>query len=113
MSDLRPSVKATYSSAEGGPPYSVTATVNDIPVCLRASVPDPFVRQTIRLHWWDALRMLVRGRGLTVVVVVSAPVEIMNDVLELDDQTLIPGRTRHAAFHQSMHGKLQSFGERP
>jgi hypothetical protein len=108
MADLRPSVKATFDSAEGGSPYWVTTSVNGVQLGERTSIPDPFVRQTVRLHWWDAVKALLSGGRVEVEVTVSAPVEIMNDVLELDDANLIPGRTRQAAFRQSMHGKLMA-----
>lgn len=108
MTDLKPSVRATYDSRETGPRYWVTTTVEDHPVTFRRSIADPFVRETIRIGWRDLLRGLLRRR-LYVQVVIGGDIEVMNDVLELDENTLIAGRTRKAAFQQSMHGKLASF----
>lgn len=110
MADLKPSVRATYDSRETGPRYWVTTTIDDKPVEFRRPLDDPFVRKTVNLEWrpvkwlpWPRLRAKVE-------VTVGADPELMNDVLELDENTLIPGRTRAAAFRQSMHGKIAAFG---
>lgn len=109
MTDLKPSVRATYDSRETGPRYWVTTQVEDETIGFMKPVADPFVRQAIRLGWRDLLRGLLR-RQLVVTVVIGADIETMNDVLELDENTLIAGRTRKEAFGQSMHGKLKAFG---
>lgn len=107
---LKPSLRATYDSAKTGPRYHVTTTINDHVEQFRKPVNDPFVRHTITIGWRGLLRGLWQRR-LAVEVTVGADIELMNDVLELDGQTLIRGRTRHAAFQQSMHQKLRAFGE--
>lgn len=107
--DLIPSLRPTYDSAETRPRYWVTSTVNDRPVAFQQPLPDPFVRHTVRLGWRDLLRGLLRRGRLVVEVTVGAPGELMDDVLELDAQSLIPGRTRHEAFHQSRHGQLAAY----
>lgn len=114
MSDtsaLRASVKATYDSRETGPRYWVTTSIDGKPVEFRRPLPDPFVRKTVNIEWrpvkwlpWPRLRVAVE-------VTVGAYPDLMDDVLELDENTLIAGRTRKEAFRQSMHGKLKSFGE--
>lgn len=111
MADLAPSVRATYDSQVTGPRYWITVTVNDHPIEFQAPMPDPFVCNTVRVSWADVFRALLRRRRVTVVMTVGADRELMNDVLELDDQALVAGRTRQAAFRQSMHGKLAAFGE--
>lgn len=108
--DLIPSLRATYDSAETGPRYWVTSTIDGRPLTFQQPIADPFVRHTVHLGWRDLLRGLLRRR-LTVEVTVGAPGPLMDDVLELDAQSLIPGRTRHEAFHQSMHGRLAAFPE--
>lgn len=108
--DLVPSLRATYDSAETGPRYWVTSTIDGRPVVFHQPIQDPFVRHTVHLGWRDLLRGLLRRR-LTVEVTVGADGQLMDDVLELDAQTLIPGRTRREAFHQSLHGRLAAFFE--
>jgi len=109
MTDLRASVRATYDSAETGPRYWVRSTIDDRPVGDGTTpIADPFVRHWVRLSLLDLLRGVIR-RGLTVEVTVGADRELMHDVLELDDQTLIAGRTRKAAFQQGMHQRLGAF----
>src|SRR5690606_12018626 len=106
----RPSVRATYNSLETGPRYHVITTINGWLVRFQP-VPDPFVRTTVTVAWRDLLRGLLRRRRLVVEVVVGADLELAHDVLELDDQTLISGRTRSAAFRQSMHQRLRTLAE--
>lgn len=107
MRDLRLSVRATYDSQQTGWPYYVTTAVDGRPVAWQHRIPDPFVRQTVHLGWRDLLRGLLR-RGLAVEVTIGADREAMNDVLELDEQALIPGRTRQAAFQQSISQTLRN-----
>lgn len=84
----------------------MTTTIDGNPLTFRAPIEDPFVRQTVTLGWRDLLRGVLRRRGLVVEVTVGADIEAMNDVLELDENTLIAGRTRKAAFQQSISSKL-------
>lgn len=105
MRDLHPSVRATYNSTETGPRYYVTSTINGRPVAFREPIGDPFVRHTVHVSLLDMLRGLFRGR-LAVEVTVGGDKSVMDDVLELDEDNLIPGRTRHAAFHQSIGLKM-------
>lgn len=103
--DLIPSVKATYDSAKDGPQYTVTTWVEGDCIEFEKPISDPFLRHTVHVGWRHLLRNLTI-RGLAVSVVVSGTRERMNDVLELDDQTLIRGRTRHAAFHSHINERL-------
>ena len=108
MTELINSVRATYDSAETGPRYHVTTTVDGHVIGnFRRPMPDPFARTTVRVCLRDLLRGLLRGH-LVVEVTVGADADLMADVLELDDQALIPGRTRKAAFHQSINEKLRA-----
>lgn len=104
--ELRPSVRATYDSRETGYRYHVTTTIGGKTEVFRYPIPDPFARTTVHVGWRSLLSGLLRG-GLAVEVTIGGDTEVMNDVLELDDQTLIPGRTRQAAFQQSIHQKLR------
>jgi hypothetical protein len=104
--DLRPSVRATYDSRITGPRYWVTTEIDGETIAFREPIDDPFVRCAVRVNLRALLRGLLR-RQVFVTVVVGADPELMNDVLELDENTLIPGRTRKAAFGQSIHQKLR------
>jgi hypothetical protein len=105
---MKPSIRATYDSRETGPRYHVTTRVNGRTIAFQAPVADPFVRQTVRLGIDDLLRALFRRR-LVVEVIVGGDVEICNDVLELDENTLIAGRTRKQAFHSHINEALGRF----
>jgi hypothetical protein len=111
VDDLKPSVRATYDSRVTGPRYHVTTSINGKTLNFREPVPDPFVRATVEVRSWRDLLLGLFRRRLVVEVTVSADTELMNDVLELDDDTLIHGRTRQAAFRQATHRKLASLGE--
>lgn len=108
--ELRPSVRATYDSRVTGPRYHVTTTIGREVMCFQQPIPDPFARTTVHVGWPALLRGLLRRR-LVVEVTIGGDREIVNDVLELDENTLIVGRTRQAAFRQSMHQKLRAFAD--
>lgn len=105
---LTSSVRATYNSVESGPQFHVTTYVGDRNVSFQEPIADPFVRSTVHVGWWDVLRQLARHRSVRVTVVVGGTRERVHDVLELDDQTLIPGRSRHAAFQSAINARLGS-----
>jgi len=107
MADLRPSIRATYDSHVTGPRYWVTTEVDGKTIAFREPIDDPFVRCAVRVSLLALLRGLFR-RQLFVTVVVGGDREVMNDVLELDENTLIPGRTRKEAFRQSINEKLRN-----
>ncbi len=104
--ELRPSVRATYDSRETGPRYHITTTIGRETVCFQQPIPDPFARATVHVGWPALLRGLLRGR-LVVEVTIGGDREIVNDVLELDENTLIAGRTRQEAFRQSVNQRLR------
>lgn len=94
----RRSIEPTYDSRETGYRYHVTACINDKPVSFQHRIPDPFVRQTVHICWLDLLRGLLR-RHLTVEVIVGGDLDVVNDVLELDSNTLLPNSTRRGEFN--------------
>jgi hypothetical protein len=108
MMMARQSIQPTYDSRETGPRYHVTTTVDDRPVTWRESITDPFVRHTVTLGWRDLLRGVLRRR-LTVIVTVGADNDMVDDVLELDANALIPGSTRGAEFQRGIHQAMASF----
>lgn len=101
------SVQATYDSRETGPRYHVTTAIDGKTISFRQLIDDPFVRQTVTICWRDLLRGLLRRR-LVVEVTVGADIELIHDVLELDDNTLIEGRTRKTEFRKRLVTKMGS-----
>jgi hypothetical protein len=106
---LKTSITPTYDSRKTGPRYWVTTWVGDRLVESQKALDDPFVRHTVYLSVWDLLRGLLRRR-LTVEVLVGASPELMDDVLELDANALVPGRSRRVEFRQGTHQALKKFG---
>lgn len=98
---VRQSIQPTYDSRETGPRFCVTSEIGDRTIAFRQPIPDPFVRQTIHVGFWDLLRGLFRRR-LSVTVVVGGDLDVMNDVLELDANTLIPNSTRRLEFNDEL-----------
>lgn len=101
----RVSIPSTYDSRETGPRFHVTTGAGGRVVKFRAPIDDPFVNHEVRLGWLDLLRGLVRGH-LTVNVVIGADVDLMNDVLELDENTLLARSTRRDEFNSQIRAKL-------
>jgi hypothetical protein len=101
---LKTSIAPTYDSRETGKRYSVATWVGHKFVD-RHELDDPFVRHEVRIGWTTLLRGLLR-RKLTVVVLVSADKELMDDVLELDANALVLGRSRRVEFDKGMHVAL-------
>jgi hypothetical protein len=99
---LRNSIRATYDSRETGPRYHVTYKVDGKVIEWEKPLDDPFGRFTVHLGWRDLLRGLFR-RSLAVEVLVGGDPEAVNDVLELDDNALVPNSTRRAAFHSHLN----------
>lgn len=91
------SVKATYDSRETGPRYHITTRLGDRTIAFREPIADPFVNHTVTIGE-DDLRQAVKDGCLEITVIVGADTEMVNDVLELDDNTLVKGRTRETAF---------------
>jgi hypothetical protein len=110
MSEPKQSIEPTYDSRETGPRFHVTSTINGRPVVWREQVEDPFVRHTLHVSVLDLLKGIFRRR-LTVEVTVGGDLEVMDDVLELDVNQLVPGRTRRLDFHRDMHKAIARFGK--
>jgi len=99
---MRDSIKATYDSRETGPRYHVTTRINGHVLEWQKRVDDPFVRQRVTVGWPDLLRSLFRRR-LVVEILVDGDPDVVNDVLELDGNQLVPGSTRQAAFRSHVN----------
>lgn len=92
------SIQPTYDSRKTGLRYHVTTTINNRVIgTFRERIADPFVRQTVTVTWLDLLHGLLRGRVVVEVMVGGDP-DVMNDVLELDANALVPGRSRRADY---------------
>lgn len=102
----RQSVEATYDSRDSGYRFHVTTRVGARTIAFQRPVADPFVRATISVGIWDALRALLRFRPIEVTVIVGGDPEVINDVLELDYNTLVPGSTRREEWDQHVRDRL-------
>lgn len=96
--NLRQSIPPTYDSRLSGPRYHVTTRIDDHTVEFRKPLDDPFVRHTVHLGWRHLLRGILRRR-LAITVLVDGDPEIVNDVLELDGNTLVPNSSRRQEFN--------------
>ena len=102
---MRNSIRPTYDSRETGPRYHVTTRVGIRTIEFQKRVDDPFVSHRVTIGWPDLLRGLLR-RHLTVDVLVGGDLDAVNDVMELDDNCLVPGSTRQAAFRSHLNEAL-------
>lgn len=101
MIEKRQSIQPTHDTRKTGPRYHVTTRIDDWTVTFQQALDDPFVRHTVHLGWRDLLRGLLHRR-LSVTVLVGGDTEIVNDVLELDANTLVPNSTRRDRFNASL-----------
>jgi hypothetical protein len=103
---MRQSIEATYDSRDTGERFHITTRVGSRTVAFQQRVPDPFARTTVHVGPWDALRALLRFRPIEVTVIVGGDTEVMNDVLELDYNTLIPGSSRREGWNRHVSDRL-------
>jgi hypothetical protein len=101
----RQSIRATYDSRDTGPAYHVTTRINTRTITFQRPIDDPFARTDVHLGWRDLLRGLC-CRRLTVTVIIGGDVDRMNDVLELDDNTLLPNSTRRQTWNSHVSETL-------
>src|SRR5690242_1608645 len=50
---MRQSIEPTYDSRTDGHQFTITTCLNDRPIKFEDPIPDPFVYNTTRIHWWD------------------------------------------------------------
>lgn len=103
---LRLSIQPTYDHRKTGDRYSVSSWVGDICVAKRVPIRDPFVRHTVNVHWWDALKCILFKGRVSVRVSVDGDKDIVDDVMELDSDYLLHGSTRRAEFNASIQEAL-------
>lgn len=107
---MRASIAPTYDSRETGPRFSVTSRVDGRTISV-TSMPDPFMTHRVTVGWRDLLRGLLRRRRLEVVVMVDAPPDLVEDVLELDENyTGQPGSARRAEWDAQVGRALRDLG---
>jgi hypothetical protein len=106
----RQSIEATYDSRDTGDRFHVTSRIGDRTIEFQRGVPDPFVRTTVAVGVWDALRALLRRRPVEVTVIVGGDRDAVNDVMELDYNTLTPGSTRRDEWDRHVHDVLAMEG---
>jgi hypothetical protein len=99
----RNSIRPTYDSRETGPRYHVTGRINGKTVLFQHPIDDPFISQSVTVTWAGLLRSLLRFRSLKVEVLVGGDKDIVNDVLELDGNQLVPDSTRRDTFNSHIN----------
>lgn len=105
MSD-RQSVHPTYDSRLTGPAYHVTYRVNGKTIAFREPITDPFISGKVTLGWRDLLCGLLRGQ-VSVEVIVGGDKDRVDDVLELDANTLVTKSSRRLAFDSQIQRTLK------
>lgn len=103
---MRNSIRPTYDSRETGPRYHVTGRINGKTILFQHPIDDPFISQSVMITWPGLLRSLLRFRRLTVEIIVGGDIGVINDVMELDENCLVPGSTRQAAFRSHINETL-------
>lgn len=108
---MRQSIQPTYDRRETGDRYSVEYRVNGRTVGNDA-IADPFIRGTVRVGWRDLLRGLLQ-RQMVVEITVNADAELINDVMELDANCLIPNSTRQQQFQANIEHEIERLAMEP
>ncbi len=102
----RQSIRATYDSRVTGPAYHVTVRVGDRTITFREPMPDPFANTRVTLGWWNVFREALHGHRVRVTVIVDGDPDRVDDVLELDADTLIANSTRRDAWDSHLNERL-------
>lgn len=97
----RQSITPTYDSRQTGPRYWLSTFAAGRTLDWRKPIDDPFVSTVITIGWPDLLRALLHRR-LVARVQVGGERDAIDDVLELDNDQLVPGRTRRDEFQQEI-----------
>lgn len=108
---LRLSIQPTYDHRKTGDRYCVSSWVGDRQVANRVPIRDPFVRHTVHVHWWDALKELLRSGRVSVRVTVDGDTDIVDDVMELDADYLVQNSTRRTEFKAGIEGALSALAD--
>lgn len=104
----RRSIEPTYDSRETGPRFHVTTRLGDYTTEFQKPIDDPFVRHTTTVAWRDILRCAISRQRVRVTVLVGADRDLIDDVMELDANTLTPNSTRRDEFNVSLGASLRT-----
>jgi len=102
---MRKSIEPTYDSRETGLRFNVETRINGQAI-RNQIIPDPFVRTTIRLAFWDVVKAFLFERKLHIEVLVNGDEDIVEDVMELDANYLASNSTRRKIFHETIETVL-------
>jgi hypothetical protein len=82
-------------------------------VTFREPTSDPFVNTTLHLGWRTVLREVLRWRRLQVTFIVDGDIDRVNDVMELDANTLITNSTRRDTWNSHLNERLAALLDWP
>lgn len=102
---MRQSISPTYDSRKTGHRFSIRSAMGGEEMA-NLKLPDPFVHHRIKIHWWDAIKCLLKHGRIDVEVVVSGDMDIVEDVMELDADYLGHGNTRRHEWNASIEQAL-------
>jgi len=102
---MRLSIPHTYDSRETGPRFSVSTFVDDVKI-KEQKVYDPFVRTSVHVSIWDAIKSILKRGYVRVEITVDGDRSIIEDVLELDANYLGHGNSRREEFRGSIESAL-------
>lgn len=103
---LRLSIAPSYNSNKTGPRFTISSYLGGEAICLRQPIADPFVTHRVIIHWWDAIKCLLRHGRIEVEMNVGGDHDIVEDVLELDENYNGHGNTRRAEYEKAVENAL-------
>jgi hypothetical protein len=108
---IRQSIQPTYDHRKTGDRFTVSSSINGFTLCDNKKLRDPFVRHTIRIHWWDAIKAIFECGHIEVNVTVDGDHAICEDVMELDNDYIGQGNTRRAEWNAGIEKALSQVGD--
>lgn len=106
---IRQSIKPTYDHRKTGDRFTVSSSINDVTICDHKNITDPFVRHTIRIHWWDAIKAIINRGHIAVQVTVDGDHDIFEDVMELNAEYLGQRSTRRQEWDSLIEKSLSEY----
>ena len=108
MKSLRLSIEPTYDHRKTGHRFFVSSRVADYVTADRIPIQDPFVRHSVKIHWWDAIKCLLNFGRIEVTFYIDGDREIIEDVMELDGNYIGQNSTRRAEFTNGIEKALSN-----